>query len=204
LFHGPVARSDLSVIFWPDFDDKQVRDHFHTSLYRARKALGETVIVFKDDQYQINPSINIWCDAMEFEGYIEQARLLPPREARTEDLWYRALKIYKGPFLNSIDQEWAFIIRERLEMAYIDALKGYGDCAFHRGDYRLAEEYFQKALQHEPYREDLHRSMLISIYNRGAAKQLVDYYERTDRNFKSELGFGLSAQTRSFYENLLA
>jgi two-component SAPR family response regulator len=56
-----------------------VRSNFHTTLYRARQALGERVIVFHDGFYRINPDLDLWCDAHELEKLVRQARFMPPR-----------------------------------------------------------------------------------------------------------------------------
>ena len=41
LFIGPQTREDFCLAFWPDSSIKRVRSNFHTTLYRARRALGD-------------------------------------------------------------------------------------------------------------------------------------------------------------------
>jgi DNA-binding SARP family transcriptional activator len=86
LFTGPVNREQINLEFWPDSSDKQARSRFHTTIYRARRALGEKIIVYENDLYLFNPDTEIWCDANELENYVTQARLHSPRDPRTEEL----------------------------------------------------------------------------------------------------------------------
>src|SRR5690606_30122962 len=119
---GPVSREDINLEFWPDSSSSRSRSRFHTTLYRARHALGENFILFQDDYYQLNPETEIWCDAQEVESLTTQARLLSPRDARAFDLWRKAVELYKGDFLTSVDRDWAIERRELLHEAYIEAL----------------------------------------------------------------------------------
>ena len=84
LFGGAQSRERISLDFWPDSTPARVRSNFHTTLYRVRQALGENIIVYKDENYCVNPDLDIWCDAHEFEALVKKARpaALPRRPHR--------------------------------------------------------------------------------------------------------------------------
>src|SRR5574341_78789 len=103
LFNGPKNRADIELQFWPESNPQQVRSLFHTTLHRARAALGPNVLVFDDEMYSINSHLKIQCDAHQLESWTTQARLLPPHDARADDLWRKALSLYRGDFLRSTD-----------------------------------------------------------------------------------------------------
>ena len=203
LFFGPETRERISLAFWPDSSLKRVRSNFHTTLYRARQALGENVIMFVDDLYQINPDIDLWCDAHELQTLTKQARLLPPRDARTEDLWRRAVDLYRGDFLPSLDPSWVIPLRESLREAYLEALIGLGECARARNDLHNAVNAFKRALEEEPYREDIHRSIMMCYAQMGERKLILGHLQTLEELLDEELGVEPSEETVALARRLL-
>jgi DNA-binding SARP family transcriptional activator len=203
LFNGPTTREQLSLAFWPDTSAQRVRQNFHTTLYRARQALGEEVIILQDGLYLLNTDIEIWCDARELETLAIQARLLSPRDARTEDLWRRAVDFYKGEFLLTLDYDWIITWREASYERYIEALVGYGACVRTRRDYRKALEILQKALALEPFREDIHRAVMLCYAQQGDKQRLEKHMADLRRLLRKELDCEPSGETVDLVRTLL-
>jgi DNA-binding SARP family transcriptional activator len=204
LFQGPASREDISLAFWPDSSAKRVRSNFHTTLYRARHALGEPVIGFENGVYFINPECDVWCDAREFDVLTQQARLLSPRDARAEDLWRKAAKHYRGEFLPSLDADWITPWRERFHEAHIETLTGLGNCARARGDMRGAIDAFRHALQVDPYREDIYRGIMNCYASLGEKRQIVLYLQQLQDILQRDLDVEPSPETLALAETLLA
>lgn len=203
LFFGPETRERISLAFWPDSSLKRVRSNFHTTLYRARQALGENVIMFVDELYQINPDIDLWCDAHELQTLTRQARLLPARDARTEDLWRRAVDLYRGDFLPSLDPNWVIPLRESLREAYLEALIGLGECARARNDLPSAVHAYKRALEEEPYREDIHRAIMMCYAQMGERKLVLGHLQSLEELLQEELGVEPSDETIALAQRLL-
>ena len=203
LFNGPFSRERISLAFWPDSPTSQVRSNFHTTLYRARQALGERVIIFQDGLYRINPELDLWCDAHEMENLARQARLMPPRDARTEDLWRRAVSLYHGEFLASMDVDWVIYRRESLLETFIEALNGLGNCARVRHDVREALRAYQRVLEIDPYREDTHRSIMLCYSEQGEKQQILAHFRRLQTLLQDDLGLGPSSETSRLASSLL-
>ncbi len=203
LFFGPETRERISLAFWPDSSLKRVRSNFHTTLYRSRQALGENVILFVDELYQINPDVDLWCDAHELQTLTRQARLLPPRDARTEDLWRRAVDLYRGDFLPSLDPNWVIPLRESLREAYIEALIGLGECARARNDLSNAVHAYKRALEEEPYREDIHRSIMSCYAQMGERQLILGHLQSLEDLLQEELGVEPSDETLALAQRLL-
>jgi ATP/maltotriose-dependent transcriptional regulator MalT/DNA-binding SARP family transcriptional activator len=203
LFMGPETRERICLAFWPDGSPKRVRQSFHTTLYRARQALGENAITFEDDLYQINPELDLWCDAREFENLAKQTRLLSPRDARTEDLWHKAVSLYRGEFLPSITQDWAAARRDVYHETYLEALIGLAECARARKNYREAILAFKRALELEPYREDIHRAIMTCYANLGEKKQIHAHLHRLQELFRHDLAVEPSTETITHAKSLL-
>jgi LuxR family maltose regulon positive regulatory protein len=203
LFNGPDSREQISLFFWPDSPSSQVRSNFHTTLYRARQALGERVIMFQDGLYLIDPDLDLWCDARELENLAGQARLMPPRDARTEELWRKAVALYHGDFLPSMDADWVAYRRESLLETYLEALNGLGNCARVRHDSREALRAYQRVLEIDPYREDTHRAIMMCYAELGEKQQILAQFRRLQTLLRDELGLGPSVETSSLANSLL-
>jgi LuxR family maltose regulon positive regulatory protein len=204
LFEGAKSREQISLEFWPDSSAKRVRSNFHTTLYRARQALGENAITFQDGLYVINPELDLWCDAHEFEMLVRSARLLSPRDARTEDLWDKAVKLYRGDFLPSADSERVIYRREGLAEMYLEALIGLGECARARNSFKEALSAFKRALDVDPYREDVYRAIMNCYADMGEKKQVLSHLKKLQELLWEELRLEPSDETLELASSLLS
>lgn len=202
LFEGPQRREDICLAFWPDSSASSVRSNFHTTLHRTRRALGENVILYAQDRYQINSQVDVWCDALEMQALVKQARLLPYQDARTDDLWRRAIELYGGEFLPSIDAEWTYSWRSKLNDAYIEALLGASRCAQARGDFNDALTLAQRVFEIDPYREEAYRAIFYSYAQLGEQRQILLHFKNMKQLFDSDLGVGPSSETISLIQQL--
>ncbi len=203
LFGGSQTRERISLDFWPDSTPARVRSNFHTTLYRVRQALGENIIVYKEDSYCVNPELDIWCDAHEFETLVKKARPLSFRDARTEDLWYHAITLYQGEFLPQLEGEWVGDYREMLNEYYLEALVALGECARARGDLGEAIKMYKQALKVDPFREDIHRALISAYAVRGERRKIFLHYRDLQELFARELGVEPSRETTALVKSLL-
>jgi DNA-binding SARP family transcriptional activator len=203
IFTKQATREQICLSFWPDSPAKRARDNFHTTMYRIREVLGENTVIVQDDLYQLNPDISIWCDAYELETLTAQARFLPFADARTEDLWRRAVGLYNGEFLPSLDFEWAVDYREHLHETYAEALVGLGRCVQARGEYREAVEIYKRALVVEPYREDIHQAIITCHVAKGAKHKALAQLNQLRKLLRKDLGIGPSNETLQLARTLL-
>jgi len=203
LFEKANRREDISLTFWPDSDSAKVRSNFHTTLYRARQALGEEAIVFDGERYRINPAIDVSCDALDMMQLVREARLLPEIDARTEDLWLRALSLYQGELLSQFDTEWIAPHRTRVQEGYLEALIGAARCAYVRRAYKEAVEIIDQALIVDPFREAAYRVLLQCYGQLGEYRQMYTRYQDMESLFKTELGISPSPETTALYKRLL-
>lgn len=203
LFKGPETREQISLEFWPDSSPDKVRSNFHTTLYRARQAVGENAITFRNNTYLIDPYIDLRCDAYEIQSLVKQARLLSPHDARTEDLCRKAVDLYGGDFLPSFDTEWVLFYRETLREFYLEALIGLGECERARSAHREAIMTFRRALDVDPYREDGHRAIMNCYADLGEKSKIKHHLERLRKLLWEDLAIEPSAETMRLANRLL-
>lgn len=203
LFHKSASKADLGLMFWPEAPASKVRSNFHTTLHRARKALGSEVISYNDNIYSINEELNIWCDAKHFETLVSRAYLLAPRDPRAEDLWQKAFKVYGGPFLPEIDSEWVVNLRDQYHTYYMDTLEGLASCAVARDDFEKALECYKLVAQDNLYHEETHRKIMQCYARLDRRHQLIQHYEELKKLLNDELGLDPSAETKTLFYSLL-
>jgi LuxR family maltose regulon positive regulatory protein len=203
LFNRSATREQLCELFWPDTTPQKSRQNFHTTLFRIRQVLGESVVLLDNQRYQIHPEVEVWCDAMEHEKLVRKARVLPARDARTEDMLRRAVGLYFGDFLPEVDAEWVVTRREALRESYIDALAALGECARSRSDLIEALTVFRRAAELEPYREDIHQRIMMIYAARGDKQKIVTHLSTLKKQFRRDLGAEPSVETLSLARTLL-
>ena len=204
LFLGPHSRESIGLIFWPDNSADSVRNNFHTTLHRARQALGKEVVSYANDLYGIRGSLDVWCDALEMDHLAEQARLLPSHEARAEDLWRKVAQLYQGEFLPTLDSDWIIQRREYYAELHVEALLGLGRCGISRGDARSAIHRFQAAIAIDPYRENAHRGLMRCYAKLGQNAQIAHQFDSLSRLLKDDLGIIPAPETRHLAQRLLS
>lgn len=203
LFVGPSTRESISLEFWPDSTPTRVRANFHTTLHRARTALGESTLPFEDGLYRLSENVEVWCDALELETLVGRASRLSPRDGRTEDLWRRAVELYKGDFLPSVGTGWVAPRREALHEAYLTALLGLGKSMRLRQGYAEAVEILRRGLREDPFNETFHRAILQCYADIGEVKRVLTHYQELQTLLRDELDVEPSDETTALVATLL-
>lgn len=201
LLNGPVERDAIGLVFWPDLPPKKMIDNFHSTLYRIRRAVGEGAIVVEEGRYRVG-DVDYWFDVEEFEALVEQARLLPYHDWRAEDLWRRAVALYRGDFLPEVSRLWCVPKREVLRQMYLEALIGVGRCHEARREWEEAVEWFQRALQVDGLREDVHRRIMRCYWEAGRRSEAVKQYRRCREILLAELGVEPSEETKALFREI--
>nr|HID14353.1 hypothetical protein [Anaerolineae bacterium] len=201
LLHGPLERDAIGVVFWPDVSAKKMADSFHTTLYRMRRALGGDVVVVEGGQYRLG-DVDYWFDVEEFEALVERARLLPPHAWQAEDLWRRAVALYRGDFLPEVQRVWCVPKREALREMYLEALVGMGRCHEARREFEGAVGWYRRALEVDELREDIHRRIMHCHAQAGRRSEALAQYHRCREILKRELDIEPSVETKGLYERM--
>ncbi|MDY6876758.1 MAG: BTAD domain-containing putative transcriptional regulator [Chloroflexota bacterium] len=201
FLHGPLERDVIGVVFWPDVSAKKMVDSFHTTLYRMRRAVGADAVVVEEGQYRLG-DVDYWFDVQEFEMLIERARLLPPGDWQTENLWRRAVTLYRGDFLPEVERVWCVPRRETLWEMYLEALLGVGRCHEARRDFEGAIAWYRRALEMDELREDTCRHIMRCYAKAGRRSDALAQYHHCQELLKRELDVEPAVETRRLYEQI--
>jgi DNA-binding SARP family transcriptional activator len=167
-----VPREQLMELFWPQADPEMARNRLNVTLNSLRQALRQVtpaeIVIFEDGKYALDPSWVVWLDMDEFERQLELARHL---EAGGEaqpviQALEAAANLYQGDFLQDDPyEEWTILIRERLRLAYLDALYQLTGFYFQQGQFAACSTLCKTILEHDRCREDVH-CLLMRCYAR--------------------------------------
>ena len=201
LLHGPLERDAIGVVFWPELSARKVTNSFHTTLHRIRHAVGSRVVIAEGGRYRLG-DVGYWFDVDEFEALIARARLLPPHDWQAEELWRRALTLYRGDFLSEVEREWCIPRRESLREMYIEALVGMGQCHEARQEFEDAADWYRQALAVDELREDIYRRIMQCYDAAGQRSKALVEYRRCQEVMGQELGLEPSLETRRLYARI--
>ena len=202
LLHGPLERDVIGLVLWPDSPAQNMANKFHNVLHRVRSALGDDAVIVEKGEYRLG-DVDYRFDAEEFEELVERARLLPPQDWQTENLWRRALALYGGDFLPQVERTWCVSRRESLREMYLEALIGMGRCHEARREFEGAVDWYRRALEIDDLREDVHRHIMRCYFEAGRRSDALAQYHRCREAVKRELDIEPSAQTKRLYERII-
>lgn len=197
-----LTKEEIALVLWLEDSENQVKIQFKNTIYRLRKALGQNVILFEDDRYRFNQSLDYEYDVELFKSRLDQARREGDR-LRKMKVWKDALELYKGPFLPMLDQEWVLAIRENLWELYLSAALAYGENLLETGDSAAALGVGTKILEQDSCQEDAFRLVMRAYAAQGNQGEVARQYERCTEILRRELDVEPSLQTRQLYQTLV-
>jgi DNA-binding SARP family transcriptional activator len=205
----PVPRDVLMELLWPEADPEAARNNLNVGMHGLRKALRTAaeipVVVYDKGAYRLNPALGVWIDVREFEGHVLAARQLETAGdlATATGEYELALALYQGDFLADDPYEaWPVLIRERLRVAYLDALDRLSQIYFGQSAYNSCGMMCQLILARDACREDAH-CRLMRCYSRQLQDHLaLRQYQVCVQALNDELGIDPTQATTHLYERI--
>src|SRR5882672_11368613 len=198
---GSQPRRKLATLLWGDATDETLLDNLRTSLWRLRKALGDT-----EHGFIASDGEDIALDVAAFDVDALAFRRLAAQSGRTE--LEAAAKLYAGEFLDGFDidseefESWRRAEATRYRDQAVDVLTRLMTQLAESGDSERAIEMGLRILQLEPLHEAAVRR-LMRLYSesgrRGAAIQL---YRTLADALRTELDAQPEAETRAVFAEI--
>lgn len=203
-----ATKAQIGLDVWPDAAADQLRNIFHRAMHHLRKALGSPDwIIFADDAYSFNRSLNYWCDLHEFEkllGSIGSITALKPADRATAiQRLETAVQLWRGDFVEDLDAgEWAIFKREELRQRYVQALIDLGALHFADAHYDRAAAVYRRLLALDTYLELAHRELMRCLVRQGEVGHAVQHYQHLREMLNRELQAEPSPETAMVYERI--
>jgi predicted ATPase/DNA-binding SARP family transcriptional activator len=199
------TREQIGLDLWPDAPPAQLRSHLKIALHHLRRALGGAQwILFEDDRYTFNRSLNYWYDVEMFESNLA---LVHPLETKVSERAIRhleqATQLYRGDWLEDAPfGDWHLDRREELQRKYLDELLAIGKWYFDHGRFEEAIEKYRLIIRRDPYQEVAHRALMRGYARQGELSQALRHYRMLVDLLRDELGGTPAPETAALFERL--
>jgi DNA-binding SARP family transcriptional activator len=184
------TKEQAGLAFWPDASTAQLRNNFHVTLHRLRKALGSPdLVTLANDRYRVDPALVDEFDAMAFEREVTAARRGVKRQAEGAATELElALARYRGDFLDGEPVgDWHVEHRERLQRVYVDALLELGTHYVREERYTKAADVYRRVLARDELHEEALRALMRCLAEAGDRSQALRAYRRFADRLRTEL-----------------
>ncbi len=192
-----VTRQQVFDVFWPHLGIKEATNVFHVTKRKISEKLGYDITRYSNGFYVPADDVDILYDAREFEHLI--AETLENPDNTNPQNWYRAIQLYRHPYLEGLDMDWAIEKRQKLREGYIQALIGLGRYHWALKESEHALGYFQRAVAEQPNREDIHRNIMQIYYEAGQLDRVVSQYKMLESLLQREYDILPSRETRNLF-----
>lgn len=209
-----VTQSELMEILWPEEDSGNPVSALKTLVSRARDALtplsqGEgpmpELLISQQGSYLWNKDLKYSVDAEDFEALCKKAGngSSLSTEERLE-LYRKAVALYKGDFLPKLsEQMWVAALSAHYQAMYLEAVKGLAALLVEREAFGEIAEICSRAIQIDPYDEQLHTLMIKALVGQGKNSAALSHYETATDMLYRNLGISPSKELRAAYLEIM-
>jgi ATP/maltotriose-dependent transcriptional regulator MalT/DNA-binding SARP family transcriptional activator len=203
LDRGSVRRESILSTFWPEYSTAKAKSVFHATVYRMRRVLPEGLIGYSgsEETYVVERAADTWYDVAAFEELAARSR---KPEARQAEQLEQAIAIYRGPYLTDVYSDWAAGRREELNRLYVEALAALARLKVEQGEHGPGVGLYRKALTEEPYREDLHRELMMALFEAGRQAEAISHHLALVELLRSELNTLPTEETERLFRSIQA
>jgi len=196
-----TTKESVGAVIWPESSPSQLKLKFKNAIYRLRQALGQDVVLFDEDRYQFNRSVDYEYDVEIFLGRLAQAQAATDPDKQIS-AFNAAIGVYEGPYLPEAEGEWAWWEREHLRQAHIEAIVQLAELYLEGGKHTAALECCQRAFAEDSCLEEAHRLAMRAHAAMGNRAAVVRQFKRCQQALLDEVNVPPSSQTMTLYETL--
>jgi ATP/maltotriose-dependent transcriptional regulator MalT/DNA-binding SARP family transcriptional activator len=209
--HRRASKDTIIDTFWGEAEFEAVEKNFHPTISHVRKALNsnqslkQNFLLYRDGDYQLNPDFSYFIDTEEFDRLVgegEAARRAGQTELYIES-YEKALELYRGDFMQSAYDEWVDEHRSYYREQYLRILESLAAAAERAQEWPRALDLAQQILRDDPFREDIHCTIMRAHAAMGNRVAVKEQYESLRKLMRDELGVEPVAETQKIYRALL-
>ncbi|MGB9369700.1 MAG: BTAD domain-containing putative transcriptional regulator [Xanthobacteraceae bacterium] len=206
-------RERLADQFWGHLDPERARAALNTALWRFRKLLaldprsdGGKILHTNGSDVILEQAPWLDIDTVRFSAAMKRLLDRHARQKLEPDAFMSELKAaiddYTGPFLDGEDADWILEERERLHSLFIRAAT---ELVRHYGSLNLYEDAIavaRRILAVDPFRESVHRDLVILLLLNGQRGEALRQHDRWRVRLQEELGIGPIPQTTRLVDDI--
>ncbi len=202
-----ISAGELIELIWSDDQSANPGGALKTLVFRSRKLLEplglppQDLVIQRRGSYAWNPEYKTIVDADEFESLCLQAAADGIGAEEALRLYLQAIDLYKGDFLpKSSWESWVVPISARYHSMYLQAVHKTIKLIASTGDWEEIAGICKRAIQIEPFDEDLHYSLIYALYNTGKQNLALEHYKHTIDSFYNEFSVTPSERLKDLYK----
>ena len=199
------TKEQAGLAFWPDASTAQLRNSFHVTLHRLRKALGGAEwVTLVNDRYRVDPAVVEEFDVTEFEREVTAARraLKRQQDGAAAEL-ETALARFRGDLLDGEPVgDWHLEHRDRFQRMYVDSLMELGARLEREERHARAADAYRRVLARDELHEDALLALMRCHAGLGERSQALRVYRRFADRLRHELEAEPNQETTRLFEQL--
>jgi DNA-binding SARP family transcriptional activator len=199
------TKEQIGLAFWPEASTAQLRNNFHVTLHRLRKALGHADwIGLAHERYRVDPAVIGSFDVVAFEREARSALDLAKRDDPGAIVGLEhATSLYRGELLDGEPAgDWHVSHRDRLRQLFIDCLMALGEAQTKQQRHAKAIEAYRRVLARDDVHEDAVRALMLLLEQSGDRAAALKLYDRFAERLRQELKATPSAKATTIYRRL--
>ncbi len=199
------TREQVGLAFWPEASAAQVRNNFHVTLHRLRRALGHPEWIVTDgERYRLEPALRVEFDVTRVERDVaEGRRALGRGEAGAAAALEEALARCHGDFLAGEPAgDWHLEVRDRLRRLQVEGWMALGAAWLAEDRPARAAEAFRQVIARDELHEPAWRQLMTSHARMGERSQALRLHQRLAEVLRHELDAEPDAETTALHERL--
>jgi DNA-binding SARP family transcriptional activator len=199
----PVTKEQVGNVLWPETTEPaRLRLRFKNEMYRLRRAVGASTILYEDEYYQLNPGADHEYDVEAFEAYLARARSATLKAEQIR-LYRKAVDLVGGLYLEDLGATWVAPERERLQQEFVAASLSLSELYLQDGQPEEGLRVCQRILEGDATSEAAYR-LKMHIYQRlGDRASLIRTYRDCEESLQDVFGLPPSKDTRDLFRKLV-
>lgn len=199
---SPASKTELLDTLFDGQDDKNTVHNLYMTIYRLKSLLHSIdpehrlVRLTEDNAIIIKPGV---CDFYDFMRYARENTVITEGNIAEAE---RVLDLYRGPYLEKENLEWAVESSNEAETEYERIATGLGSLYIAAGRIPEAERVLNKLLGRNALCEEAHALLLNLALKAGTREDYLRRYEQYAGLLKRELQLKPEARYREQYERL--
>jgi DNA-binding SARP family transcriptional activator len=199
---GMVTRNEIFQTFWPTLNVREATNVFHVTKRKISEILGFDLTVYWSGFYRISPDVDLHYDVVKLVEHVQNSAVMDGPEAI--QTLQRAIYVYRGTFLSTLDMEWAINRREQIRLTYADSLATLARLRDAQGDQHEALGLYLRAAATQPHREDLARAIMVLYDRLGQPDRAGAVYTQLTKELKSRLNVSPDRRTTELADQIKA
>lgn len=199
-----VRRDALRGMLWGDVDEERAAGSLRTALYYLKQALNNNgisgdILEIRRDAVCVPMRRDFSSDASIFEA---RAMKAVHEDATDIKSLVAATTIYRGDFLEDMNEDWCLAERRRLSDIHTGVLRELIYRLAASGQYQVAVSYAHRWITTDPLDEKAHRSLMRLYAAMGQPVRVSEQFESCWQTLEVELGIPPSEKTTRLHEEL--